>query len=145
MRHSDYTLEEPHNLLTNLRDMHELYCLCHLAEFAVAYHQLTASHELIDVVRRFVVLLHNTIIPKGGYPGHQELELALIRLYETTQDHLFLDTAGYFIRERGNAMHTGEHTLIVNAMPAVKTPRLIWTMALSAVQGTMPTCKPTFH
>lgn len=98
---SYYTLQEPHNRLTNLRDMHELYCLGHLAEFAVAYHALTGSFDLIDVCRRYVLLLHETVIPKRGYCGHQELELALIRLYEVTGDDLFLDTAGYFVHERG--------------------------------------------
>ena len=81
--------------------MHELYCIGHLAEFAVAYHALTGSSDLIDVVRRFVLLLHKTIIPKGGYPGHEEMELALIRVFEVTGDTLFLDTAGFFVRERG--------------------------------------------
>ncbi|KAG5765765.1 hypothetical protein H9Q72_006167 [Fusarium xylarioides] len=98
---SYYTIREPQNRFTNLRDMHELYSLGHLAEFAVAHHQLTGSDELIQVVRRFVVLLHNTIIPNGGYPGHQELELALMRLHQVTQDRLYLETAGYFVRERG--------------------------------------------
>lgn len=98
---SYYTLHEPQNRLTNLRDMHELYCLGHLAEFAVAYHALTGSSDLIDVCRRYVHLLHQTVIPNRGYCGHQELELALIRLYEVTSDDLFLDTAAYFVTERG--------------------------------------------
>ncbi|KAM0551733.1 hypothetical protein ACHAPJ_008300 [Fusarium lateritium] len=105
---SYYTVQEPGNRFTNLRDMHELYSLGHLAEFAVAHHQLTGSDELIQVVRRFVVLLHSTIIPKGGYPGHQELELALMRLYQVTQDRLYLDTAGYFVRERGKHDDQGQ-------------------------------------
>ena len=81
--------------------MHELYCLGHLAEFAVAYHALTTSQVLIDVVRRYVELLHKTIIPKGGYGGHEELELALMRVYDVTKDDLFLDTVSYLVRERG--------------------------------------------
>ena len=96
-----YTVHEPEKRFTNLRDSHELYSLGHLAEFAVAYFILTASSDLIDVCRRFIELLHKTVIRKGGYDGHQELELALIRLYEVTNEPLFLDTAEYLIRERG--------------------------------------------
>ena len=81
--------------------MHELYCLGHLAEFAAAYHSLTGSDDLIEVVRRMVELVRKVVLPKGGYPGHQELELGLVRLYEITRDDIFLDTAGFFIRERG--------------------------------------------
>lgn len=92
-----------------MRDMHELYCVGHLAEFAVAYHALTGSLNLIDVVRRFVRLLHRTVIPKGGYPGHEELELALLRVYEITKDRLFLDTAGFFVRERGKKDEDGHN------------------------------------
>lgn len=90
--------------------MHELYCLGHLAEFAVAYHGLTGSDDLIDVVRRYVQLLHKTVIPNGGYCGHQELELALVRLYEATHDVLFLDAARSFICERGQR-DKDEHTV----------------------------------
>ena len=98
---SYYTVHGPDQRFTNLRDSHELYTIGHLAEFAVAYHALTGSHDLINVVRRFVELMHKTIIPKGAYDGHQELELALMRLYEVTHDQLFLDTCGYLLRERG--------------------------------------------
>lgn len=81
--------------------MHELYCLGHLAEAAAAYHLLTGSNDLIAVVRRMVDLVRKVVMPKGGYPGHQELETGLLRLYDITGDSVFFDTAEYFIRERG--------------------------------------------
>jgi DUF1680 family protein len=98
---SYYTLHEPDNRFTNLRDMHELYCLGHLAEFAVAYHALTGSDILVNVMRRAMALVRSTIIPRGGYPGHEELELGLMRLYESTGDEGFLQDAAFFLRERG--------------------------------------------
>ena len=105
---SYYTVHGPKDRFTNLRDSHELYSIGHLSEFAVAYLDLTGSKDLIDVCRRFVELMHKTLIPKGGYDGHQELELALMRLYEATSDSLFLDTAGYLVRERGRSDEKGE-------------------------------------
>lgn len=88
--------------------MHELYCLGHLAEFAVAYYQLTGSRDLIDVMRRAVELVRKTVVPKGGYPGHQEIELGLLRLYEITGEEQFLDVAGFFITERGKVDENGQ-------------------------------------
>lgn len=105
---SYFTLHEPENRFTNLRDMHELYCLGHLAEFAVAYHTLTGSSDLIDVMRRAIALVRKTVLPRGGYPGHQEIELGLARLYEATGEDEFLDTAGFFIRERGRVDEAGQ-------------------------------------
>jgi DUF1680 family protein len=98
---SYYTILGLSNRFTNLRDMHELYCLGHLAEAAAAYHSLTGSNDLITVVRRMVGLVRKVVVPKGGYPGHQELEIGLLRLYDITKDSVFFDTAEHFIRERG--------------------------------------------
>lgn len=100
---SYYTVHGPEQRFTNLRDSHELYTIGHLAEFAVAYYELTGSHDLINVCKHFVELMQKIVIPKGAYDGHQELELALMRLYEVTNDQLFLDTAGYLLRERGRS------------------------------------------
>ena len=87
--------------------MHELYCLGHLAEFAVAYFDLTGSKDLVQVVRGMVELVRQVVLPKGGYPGHEELELALMRVYEVSHDEIFLETAEYFIRERGKQDEDG--------------------------------------
>ncbi len=93
---------EPDSRFTNLRDMHELYQLGHLAEAAAAYYLLTGSKQLIGVVRGMTELVRKMVLPKGGYPGHQELEIGLLRLYGITKDKIFLNTADYFITERGN-------------------------------------------
>lgn len=106
---SYYTVHGSKDRFTNLRDLHELYTIGHLAEFAVAYYELSGSKDLIDVIKRFVELMQKTIVPKGAYDGHQELELALLRLYEVTHDQLFLDTAGYLLRERGKYDNEGRN------------------------------------
>lgn len=100
-----YIAREPDRRWTNLRDNHELYCAGHLIEGAVAYYRATGSRRLLDVMVRTVDHIADTFGPgeehKHGYCGHQEIELALIKLYGVTHDRRHLDLAAYFIDERG--------------------------------------------
>ena len=104
-----YIAREPENRWTNLRDNHEMYNAGHLLEGAVAYFQATGRRKFLDVMERFVDHIAETFGPgpgqKRGYPGHQELELALIKLYYLTGDRKRLDLAAYFINERGQKPH----------------------------------------
>ncbi|MEX2318741.1 MAG: beta-L-arabinofuranosidase domain-containing protein, partial [Bauldia sp.] len=90
---------------TNLRDNHELYCAGHMLEGAIAYYQATGNRRLLDVMLKYVDHIAETFGPgedqKHGYCGHQEIELALIKLYAATGDRKHLDLAAYFINERG--------------------------------------------
>ncbi len=90
---------------TNLVDCHELYCLGHMIEAAVAYYIGTGKRKLLDVACRFVELIDSLFGEEEGklkgYPGHQEIELALVRLYEITKDKKHLDLAAFFINQRG--------------------------------------------
>ncbi len=90
---------------TNLRDNHELYCLGHLMEGAVAYYQATGKRKLLDAVIRYTDLVDLTFGPEPeklkGYPGHEILEMALIRLYQVTGETRYVKLAKYFIDERG--------------------------------------------
>jgi uncharacterized protein len=94
---------------TNLRDRHELYCAGHMLEGAIAYWQATGRSRLLDIMRRYVDHIAATFgrAPgqKRGYCGHQEIELALIKLYHATQEKEYLDLAAYFIDERGAQPH----------------------------------------
>ena len=96
---------EPENRWTNLRDRHELYCAGHLIEAAVAYEKATGKHKLLDIMCRYVDQIEQIFGPgeyqKHGYPGHQEIELALVKLYRLTGEKRFLKLAQYFINERG--------------------------------------------
>lgn len=90
---------------TNLRDHHELYCAGHLLEAAVAYYKITKKEKFLNIMIRYVDHMIS-VFGAGedqihGYPGHQEIELALIRLYEITEEKRFLELASYFIDERG--------------------------------------------
>jgi len=87
----------------NLMEGHELYCAGHLIEAGVAYYQATGKVKLLNIARRFADLIDTTFgkNKKRGYPGHPEIELALIRLYEVTCEEKYLSLAGYFVNERG--------------------------------------------
>ncbi len=104
-----YQGREPDQRWTNLRDNHELYNAGHLLEGAIAYHQATGKRTLLDVMERYVDHIRTTFGPEAtqqpGYPGHQEIELALIKLYDHTGDRRHLDLAVYFINQRGAQPH----------------------------------------
>ncbi len=82
---------------------HELYCAGHLIEAGVAHYQATGKVKLLNIAMRFADLIDATFgkDKRRGYPGHPEIELALIRLYEVTGEERYLALAGYFINERG--------------------------------------------
>jgi DUF1680 family protein len=98
-----YTLAEPGKRWTNLPVMHELYCAGHLIEAAVAHFEATKKRELLDVAIRLADHIDATFGPgkKIGVPGHQEIELALVKLYRTTGEERYLKLAKFFLDERG--------------------------------------------
>lgn len=100
---------QPGRRWTNLRDFHELYCAGHLIEGAVAYFQATGKRKLLDVMTRFADYMI-TVFGHGdgqipGYDGHEEIELALVRLARVTGEQKYLDLSKYFIDERGTEPH----------------------------------------
>ena len=101
-----YNGREPEKRWTNLRDNHELYNAGHLLEGAIAYFRITGRRRFLDIMERYVDHIAATFGTrpgqKRGYPGHQEIELALHKLYRLTGDKRRLDLAGYFIDERGH-------------------------------------------
>lgn len=109
-----YTVVEPGKRFTNLRDMHELYNAGHMIEAALAHQHLYENDRLMEPILKYVDLLHSTFGPGKnqvhGYPGHPEIELALIRLYHRTCNPKHLELAQYFVTERGNPIGVcGEH------------------------------------
>lgn len=100
---------QPGQRWTNLRDCHELYCAGHLIEGAVAYFHATGKRKLLDVMCRYADHIDAMFGPrpgqKPGYCGHEEIELALIRLGRATGEQRYLDLARYFIDARGQQPH----------------------------------------
>lgn len=100
-----FTLKEPGKRWENERDKHELYCAGHLIEAAVAYYESTGKRKFLDIVSRYADYIDSVFgteeYKKHGYPGHQEIELALIRLYHATGNKKYLGLSKYFIDERG--------------------------------------------
>jgi DUF1680 family protein len=100
-----FTVNAPDRKWTNLVEGHELYTAGHMIEAAVAYFKETGKEKLLKVAKKNADLICNVFgREKGqirGYPGHQEIELALIKLYRLTGERRYLKTARYFIDERG--------------------------------------------
>ncbi len=104
-----YTPVEPTNRWSNLRDCHELYCAGHLMEAAVAHYHATGSRKMLDVMCRYADLIGRVFGrgrgQKRGYPGHEEIELALVKLYRATGEKRYLKLSKYFVDERGRTPH----------------------------------------
>lgn len=100
-----FTIKEPEKRWKNLTEGHELYTAGHMIEAAVAYYESTGKKEFLDIVSRFADLICDTFGAEEGkihgYPGHQEIELALVKLYRVTGRRAYLETAKYFIDARG--------------------------------------------
>jgi len=100
-----YTVVEPTKRWTNVVKTHELYCAGHLLEAAIAHFTVTKSTRFLDVMCRYVDYIGRVFGPGkdqlNGYPGHQELELALMRLYHVRPKLGYLQLAEFFVEERG--------------------------------------------
>ncbi|KAL1874417.1 hypothetical protein VTK73DRAFT_294 [Phialemonium thermophilum] len=101
-----FTVVAPKDRWSNIRDMHELYNAGHLIEAAIAHREYYHNDLLMEPIQRYVQLLNTLFGPakeqRHAYPGHPEIELALLRLYKATGNHDAYTLARYFIEERGN-------------------------------------------
>ena len=100
-----FTVKEPEMKWKNLAECHELYCAGHMIEAAVAYYRATGKDKLLNIMKRNADLIDSKFGPEAdklkGYPGHQEIELALIKLYQVSGEERYRDLAKYFIYQRG--------------------------------------------
>ena len=123
---------------TNLRDNHELYCAGHMLEGALAYFQATGRRRLLDIMLRYVDHIATVFGPgadqKRGYCGHQEIELALIKLYNATKEKKYLDLATYFIDERGRHPHYFD----IEAVARGEDPKDFWAKTYEYNQSHKP-------
>jgi DUF1680 family protein len=87
----------------NLQIEHELYCHGHLIEAGVSHFQATGRHSLLDIAEKAAFLLVREFLGSGPArtPGHQEIEIALIRLHRATGNEQYLALSEQFIEQRG--------------------------------------------
>lgn len=101
-----FMIKSPEKRWTNVRDAHEMYCAGHMFEAAVAYYYATGKKKFIEVSCKFADHIDSIFGPeegkKHGYPGHQEIELALVKLYKVTENEKYLNLAKYFLDARGS-------------------------------------------
>jgi DUF1680 family protein len=100
----------------NLQIEHELYCHGHLIEAGVSHYEATGERSLLEVAIKAANLLVRDFSNDGptGTPGHQEIEIALIRLAKVTQDHRYVELAEHFIEQRGRIKPFLTHILAEN-------------------------------
>ncbi|MBQ9745030.1 MAG: glycoside hydrolase family 127 protein [Clostridia bacterium] len=105
-----YTVKEPENRF-KYRGCHELYCAGHLMEAAVAYYQATGKRKFIDLMCRYADYIEKRFVKDKDTdfitPGHEEIELALVRLAECTGVMRYLELAKFFINKRGTQLEDG--------------------------------------
>lgn len=101
---SHYIQVAPQNIFTD-RNMHELYCAGHLIEAAIAYDKATGKNKFLNIMLKYVDCIKKAFITektaKFKTCGHEEIELALVKLYEYTGVKEYLEIAEFFINERG--------------------------------------------
>lgn len=100
-----FTIKEPDKRWSNLCEGHELYTAGHLMEAAAAYYYGTGKRKFLDCMCRFADLICDTFGTEEGkihgYPGHEEVEIGLIKLYRATGCRRYLEEAKYFVDARG--------------------------------------------
>ncbi len=98
-----FTVKEPERRWQNLQECHELYCAGHMMEAAAAYFDATGKDRLLRVMERMADHIGDLFGAgkRTGIPGHQEIEIGLMRLYHATGEEKYRELTQYFIDERG--------------------------------------------
>ena len=98
-----YTLTGLENRWDNM-DKHEMYCVGHMIEAGVAYYNVTGKRKLLDVCIRMADHMMTVFGPDKRHwvPGHEEIELALVKLYQTTGEKKYLEFADWLLDQRGH-------------------------------------------
>ncbi|MDL2301913.1 glycoside hydrolase family 127 protein [Lachnospiraceae bacterium OttesenSCG-928-D06] len=101
-----FTVVEPEKRFRRRTD-HELYCAGHLIEGGIAYAKATGKKDMLQVAIKYTDLIDRIfrIEHSAAFdtPGHEEIELALVKLYQYTGEKRYLLLAEYFINKRGNS------------------------------------------
>jgi len=104
-----YTLGDIKKIWSDM-DKHEDYCAGHLIEAAVAYFNTTGKRKLLDVAIRFANHIDSTFRLQNRHwvSGHEEIELALVKLYNTTGNKKYLDLADWYLQQRGHGYFSAQ-------------------------------------
>ncbi len=101
-----FTVVEPDERFQH-RMEHELYCAGHLMEAAVAYYDATGKDKFLNCMKKYADLIERVFKIEGSAefttPGHEEIELALVKLYHCTGEKRYLELSKFFIDARGAA------------------------------------------
>ncbi len=102
---NSYFQRHPGKKKFHFRPDHELYCAGHIFEAAVAYYQATGKNRLLVVAEKYADHIYKRFIQKKNTsfstPGHEEIELALFRMYEVTGKERYKEMAEFFLNTRG--------------------------------------------
>ncbi len=103
-----YTLSHPDERWTNM-EKHEMYCGGHMIEAAIAHYRATGKESFLDVAIKFADYLNNTFGPDKRHwvAGHEEIELALVKLYYSTGNEKYLELSHWLLEERGHGYGKG--------------------------------------
>ena len=113
-----YQIKSPQLKFRRLLESHELYGAGHLIEAAIAYYEVTQKDKLLKIACKFADCIHRHFGPEAGKihgaDGHQEIELALVKLYVCTKEEKYLLLSDYFLAIRGKDPEFYKKQLIEN-------------------------------
>lgn len=100
-----FQIKAPNRKFKHVSKSHELYCMGHYIEAGVAYYQTTDNKKALKIAIKMANCIDQHFGPKPhqlhGYPGHPEIELALARLAEQTNEIKYSRLAKYMLDQRG--------------------------------------------
>lgn len=100
-----FIIKEPEHRWKNLLEGHELYCMGHMMEAAVAYYEVTGKTTLLAVAEKMTNQISDVFGDgkQEGIPGHEEIEIGLLKMFRATGNEKYLKIAEYFINQRGQS------------------------------------------
>lgn len=112
---NSYYLTVPGEKRWSNRGCHELYCAGHLMEAAAAYYEATGKDKFLNLMCRFADYIYEVFVTEKSAafktPGHEEIELALVKLYKVTNNEKYLELSKYFVDERGKDTESNDYFL----------------------------------
>ncbi len=150
---SYFIVQEQDQKWQTMRLRHQLYNAGHFFEMAVAHQRLTGDPRVLDAAKRFADHIDKTFGPGKRYevPGHQEIELALVKLSLATGEPRYMALSRFFLDERGHAHGTERKPYDYTKVPAPEPPegpltpeqrRAAWHARLKWRNGRMQDHKP---